>query len=133
MSDGLVAARRRCEYSLTLLGQEARDVADKTLRVLVLRTVVGVRVDYQLRVGDVLLQNPGVDGVDDHVVVAVDYQSRLQDGLEVLVRTLTLHAPLADCLDLSGCHLLVHLGIAVLSAAEENASGTRARRPGWVP
>ena len=54
---------------------------DEALRVLVLRTVVGVRINDQLSVGDVLLQNPGVDGVDDHVVVAVDYQRRLQDGL----------------------------------------------------
>jgi hypothetical protein len=49
-------------------------VPDEELRVLLLRTVVGVRVDDQLSVGDVLLQNPRVDGVDDHVVVAVDYQ-----------------------------------------------------------
>jgi hypothetical protein len=53
-------------------------VADEALRVRVLRAVVGVRVDDQLSVGDVLLQNPGVDGVDDHVVVTVDYQRRLQ-------------------------------------------------------
>jgi hypothetical protein len=50
---------------------------DESLRVLVLRTVAGVRVDDQLSVGDVLLQNPGVDGIDDHVVVAVGYQGRL--------------------------------------------------------
>src|SRR6267143_3863985 len=36
-----------------------------------------------------------------------------------LVGTLTLHAPLADCLDLGGRHFLVDLGIAVFSAAEE--------------
>src|SRR5216683_3669151 len=102
-----------------LLGQEHRDVPDEALRVLVLRTVVGVRVDDQLSVGDVLLQNPRVDGVDDHVVVAVDYQRRLQYGLEVLIGTPTLHAPFADGLDLGGRHFLVHLGIAVFSAAEE--------------
>ena len=92
---------------------------DEALRVLVLRTVVGVRVDDQLSVGDVLLQNPRVDGVDDHVIVAVDYQRRLQDGLQVLIGTLTLHTPLADGLDLGGRHFLVHLGIPVFSAAEE--------------
>src|SRR6267154_1478750 len=95
-----------------LLAQEVRDVADEAPRVLVLGAVAGVRIDDQLSVGDVLLQNPGVDGVDDHVVVAVDYQRRLQDGLEVLVGTLTLHAPLADCLDLGGRHFLARLRVA---------------------
>ncbi len=94
-------------------------MADEALRVLVLRTVVGVRVDDQLSVGDVLLQNPGVDGINDHIVVAVDHQRRLPDGLEVLIGTLALHAPFADCLDLGGRHCLVHLGIAVFSAAAE--------------
>ena len=55
------------------------------LRVLVLRAVVGVRVDDQLRVGNVLLQDPGIDGVDDYVVVTVDHQRRLLDALEVLI------------------------------------------------
>src|SRR5258708_38333233 len=102
-----------------LLGQEHRDVPDKALRVLVLRTVAGVRIDDQLSVGDVLLQNPGVDGVDDYVVVAVDYQRRLQDGLEVLIGTLPAHAPLADRLDLGGRYLLVHLRITVIDARAE--------------
>jgi hypothetical protein len=94
-------------------------VPDEPLGILKLRAVVGVRVDDQLSIGDVLLQNPGVDGVDDHVVVAVDDQRRLQDGLEVLIGTLPLNAPLADCLDLGGRHCLVYPGIAVVGAAQE--------------
>src|SRR5258706_9921932 len=102
------------EYALRNgLGQEFRYVTDEALRVLVLRTVVGVGVNDQLRIGDVLLENPGVDGVDDHVAVAVHHQSRLRDIPEVVIRARALHAPLADGLDLGGRSLYVHLGIAV--------------------
>jgi len=37
------------------LGQEHRDVPDKPFRILVLRAVIGVQVEDQLGVGDVLL------------------------------------------------------------------------------
>src|SRR5260370_775508 len=67
----------------------------------------------------ILQQNPGVDGVDDHVVVAVDYQRRLRDGLQVVEGIFARRAPLANCFDLGGSHFLVHLRIAVFSAAEE--------------
>jgi hypothetical protein len=44
-------------------------------------TFMGRRVEPTMCQGfeptNVLLENPGVDGVDDHVVVAVDYQRRL--------------------------------------------------------
>ena len=63
------------------LGQEHRDVPDKPFRILVLRAVIGVRVEDQLGVGDVLLEDARVDRVDDHVVVAVDDQRRLMDRL----------------------------------------------------
>src|SRR5258706_2672675 len=109
------------------LGQEARNVTHEAFRVLVVRTVVGVRVDDQLRIGDVLLQNPGIDGVDDHVAVAVHHQCRLLDIPEVLIGSGTLHAPLADRLDLGGRDLLVLLGIAVPGPALESLHELTAR------
>src|SRR5258705_1060229 len=103
----------------SLLGQEHRDVANEALRVLVERTVAGVGVKDQLRVRNVLLEDVRVDGVDDHVVVAVDHQRWLRDGLQVLVRLLARRAPLGQGLDLRRRDLLVHLWIAVLAAQAE--------------
>src|ERR1700730_5397757 len=42
------------------LGQKVRDMTDEELRVLVLRAVIGVGVDDQLRVRDVLLHDERV-------------------------------------------------------------------------
>jgi len=45
------------------------------------RAVIGVRVEDQLGIGDVLLEDVRVDRVDDHVVAAVDDERRLMDRL----------------------------------------------------
>src|SRR5258706_4120981 len=109
------------EYALRNgLGQEFRYVTNEALRVLVLGTVVGVGINDQLSIGDVLLENPGVDGVDDHIVVAVHHESRLRDIPEVVIGARTLHAPLADGLDLGGRDLRVHLGIAIPGSTPES-------------
>src|SRR5258707_2184768 len=68
--------------SRAFLGQEHRDVPNKPFRVLVLRAVIGVRVEDQLGIGDVLLEDVRVDRVDDHVVVAVDDKRRLMERLQ---------------------------------------------------
>src|SRR5260221_1873108 len=85
--------------------------------------VAGVGVKDQLRVRNVLLQDVRVDGVNDHVVVAVDHQRRLLDGVQVLVRLLARRAPLGQGLALRRRDLLVHLRVSVLTAQAEALSG----------
>jgi hypothetical protein len=53
---------------------------DEALRILVLRAVIGVRIQDQLGVGDVLLEDVRVDRVNDHVVIAIDDQRRLMNA-----------------------------------------------------
>src|SRR6267378_5751671 len=105
--------------SRAFLGQEHRDVPNKPFRVLVLRAVIGVRVEDQLGIGDVLLEDVRVDRVDDHVVVAVDDQRRLMERLQIVEGVCARGAPLGECFELRRRHLLVHLGIAALSAPTE--------------
>jgi hypothetical protein len=75
-------------------------VLHEQLRILVQRPVIGVGVEYKLRVRDILLQDERVDRVDDKVLVAVHDKRRLLDRLEVIVGALTPYAPLDDGLDL---------------------------------
>src|SRR5207237_7021416 len=105
--------------SLAFFGQEHRDVPDKPFRVLVLRAVIGVRVEDQLGVGDVLLEDVRVDRVDDHVVVAVDDQRRLMDRLQIVEGVCARGAPLGQCFELRRRHALVQFGIAALGAPAE--------------
>ena len=93
--------------------------AGRSAPVLVQRAVAGVRVEDQLRIRNVLLQDVRVDGVDDHVVVAVEHQRRLRDGVQVLVRLLARCAPLGQRAELRRRDLLVHLRVAVLAAQAE--------------
>src|SRR5216684_556270 len=101
--------------------EEHRDVSDKPFRVLVLRAVIGVRVEDQLGIGDVLLEDVRVDRVDDHVVVAVDDNRRLMDRLQIVERVCARGAPPGECFELRRRHTLVHLGIAALGAPPEAA------------
>src|SRR5258705_4992799 len=107
--------------------QEHRDVTDEHLWVLVLRAVAGVGVEDQLGVGDVLLQDERVHGVDDHVLAAVHDQRRLADRLQIFERLLPRRAPFADGLDLSRRDFLVNLGIAVLATQPEPLEELAAR------
>src|SRR6266436_4012052 len=94
--------------------QEQRRVFHEELRVLVLRAVIGVGVDDQLRIRDVLLDDEGVDRGHDHVIAAVHDERRLLDRLQIVVGPLSLDAPLVHHFDLGGRHLVVHFGIAPL-------------------
>src|ERR1700726_111585 len=51
--------------------QEQRSVPHKQLGILKLRPVIGVGVDDQLRIRDVLLHDEGIDRGHDHVVTSV--------------------------------------------------------------
>src|SRR5258708_38995425 len=63
--------------------QELRGVLNKQLRVLVLRTMIAVGVQNELRVRQVLLQYERVHRIDEHVVAAFDHERRLSDLLQV--------------------------------------------------
>src|SRR6202171_1967901 len=92
--------------------QKESRVFNEELRVLVLRAVIGVGVDDQLRIRDVLLHDEGVDRGHDHVIAAVHDERWLRDRLQIVVGPLSLNAPLFQRFDLGGRYLVVHLGIA---------------------
>src|SRR5260370_31457533 len=94
--------------------QKHSRVFNEELRVLVVRAVIGVGIDDQLRVWDVLLHDERVHRGQVHVVTAVHDQCWLLDRLEIVVGPLLLDAPLAYRFDLGGRHLVVHFGIAAL-------------------
>src|SRR5229473_2728737 len=94
--------------------QEQRRVFDEELGILMLRAVIGVGVDDQLRIRDVLLHDEGVDRGHDHVVTAVHDERRLRDRLQIVVGPLSLNAPLLHRLDLRRRYLVVHFRIAPL-------------------
>src|SRR5229473_2244203 len=89
-------------------------MADEALRILMLRAMIGVRIDDQLRIRDVLLQDEGVDRGHDHVVTAVNDECWLPDGLQIAVGPLLLDAPLVHRFNLGWRNLVVYLGIAPL-------------------
>src|SRR5258707_3071746 len=65
--------------------QELRDMLNKQLWVLVLRTMIAVGVQNELRVRQVLLEEERVHRIDDYVVAAVHYERGLSDVLQVSI------------------------------------------------
>src|ERR1700675_3192975 len=63
--------------------QKQSRMFNEELRVLVVRAVIGVGVDDQLRVRDVLLHYEGVNGGREYVVTAVHHEGRLFDRLQI--------------------------------------------------
>src|SRR6476660_7965803 len=112
--------------------QKQSRVFDEELRVLVVRAVIGVGVDDQLRIRHVLLHDERVHRGHDDVVTAVHDECRLLDRLQIVVGPLLLDAPLANRFDLGRRHLVVHFGIAALlpkmRALQELPSRRLARR-----
>src|ERR1700736_5425288 len=51
--------------------QKPRHVSDEQRGILVLRPVIGIRIEDELRVGQVLLKNKRINGIDDHVIASV--------------------------------------------------------------
>src|ERR1700719_4250076 len=92
--------------------QELRDMLNKQLWVLVVRAVIGVGVDDQLRIRHVLLHDERVHRGYVHVVTAVHDECWLLDRLQIVVGPLLPDAPLANRFDLGGRHLVVHFSIA---------------------
>src|SRR6266850_1698311 len=76
--------------------QKQSRVFNEELRVLVVRAVIGVGVDDQLRIRHVLLHDERVHRGYVHVVTAVDDECWLLDRLQIVVGPLLPDAPLAE-------------------------------------
>src|ERR1700719_1439270 len=94
--------------------QKQTRVFNEEPRVLVVRAVIGVGIDDQLRIRHVLLHDEREDRGYVHVVTAVHDEGWLLDRLQIVGGPLLLDAPLANRFDLGGRHLVVHFGIAAL-------------------
>src|ERR1700736_2942058 len=92
------------------------------------RAVRGVRIDDQLRVRQVLLQDERVHRVNDDIIAAVDDQRWLLDSLQIVIRTLARSGPLGDGRALCRRYLFVDFGIAILGAKPEAFQERATRR-----
>jgi hypothetical protein len=86
---------------------------------LVVRAVRGIRVNDQLGIRQVLLQDERVHRVDDDVIAAVHHQCRLLDGFQIFVRTFTRCRPFGDGRALCRRDLVVDFRIAIRAAQVE--------------
>src|SRR6202166_5107118 len=75
--------------------QKESRMFNEELRVHVVRAVIGVGVDDQLRIRHVLLHDERVHRGHNHVVTAVQDECWLLDRLQIVVGPLLLDAPLA--------------------------------------
>jgi hypothetical protein len=66
---------------------------NKQLRVLVLRTMIAVGVQNELRVRPVLLEDERVHRINDHVVAAFHHERGLSDLLQVSIGIFRRSAP----------------------------------------
>src|SRR3984893_16205015 len=125
------ALKASSKYGTSRVQKQSR-VFNEELWVLVVRAVIGVGVDDQLRIRHVLLHDEREDRGYVHVVTAVHDEGWLLDSLQIVGGPLLLDAPLADRFDLGGRHLVVHFGIAALlpkmRALQERPSRRLARR-----
>src|SRR6202163_4064335 len=112
--------------------QKQSGVFNEELRVHVVRAVIGVGVDDQLRIRHVLLHDEREHRGYVHVVTAIHDECWLLDRLQIVGGPLLLDAPLANRFDLGGRHLVVHFRIAALlpttRALQELPSRRLARR-----
>src|SRR5882757_10202148 len=110
------------------LGQEHRHVTHKEFGILVLRPMIGIWVQDQLGVGDVLLQDEGIHRVDEHIVAAVHHKRRLTDLLQIFIGIFAWSTPPVERLELRWCNVLIHLRIATVSAQTKSLQIFMARR-----
>src|ERR1700687_4402796 len=112
--------------------QKKSRVFNEEFRVHVVRAVIGVGVDDQLRIRHVLLHDERVHRGHDHVVIAVHDEGWLLDRFQIVVGSLLLDAPFPHRFDLGGRHFVVHFRIAPnltkMRALQELASRRLARR-----
>src|SRR3982074_789030 len=96
--------------------QKPRHVSDEQRGILILRSVIGIRIEDELRVGQVLLKNERIHGIDDHIIASVDHQRGVGNLLEIVKRARARSTPLSDRPDLRRRDLLAHLRVATLLA-----------------
>src|SRR6202049_2154015 len=92
--------------------QKESRMFNEELRVHVVRAVIGVGVDDQLRIRHVLLHDEREHRGYVHVVTDIYDECWLLDRLQIVVGSLLLDAPFPHRFDLGGRHFVVHLGIA---------------------
>src|ERR1700730_13815805 len=112
--------------------QEQRRVFNEELGVLVLRAMIGVGVDDQLRIWDVLLHDEGVDRGHDHVVTAVHDEGWLRDRLQIVVGPRSLDAPLFHRFNLGWRNLVIRLRSASLLTNMLALQELPSRRLTWL-
>src|ERR1700716_2192567 len=99
--------------------QKPRHVGDEQRGILVLRPVIGIRIENELRAGQVLLKNKRIHGVDDHVITSVDHQRRMGNLSEIIKRARARSTPFTDRIDLRWRDLLANLRVTTLLAQAE--------------
>src|ERR1700685_4076245 len=82
--------------------KEVNDSPGEELRVLEVSAVVSIWEQPQLGVGEMRVEVVRVDGWDDDVVVAVDYERGLDDAVEVVKAAAYACTPLARSCSISG-------------------------------
>src|SRR6202035_955658 len=97
------------------------------LRELKMRAVVGVREQDQFGVWQVLLQQVGIDGRDDDVVVAVDHERRVTDSLELVVAVRGSQSPLVRRGEMRGDGRVRDRDVAILGPISDAVKELAAR------
>src|SRR5260370_20996868 len=87
--------------------QELRDMLNKQLWVLVLRTMIAVGVQNELRVRQVLLEDERVHRINDHVVAAVHHERGLSDLRQVSLGICRRSVPFLQCSYLRRSNLVI--------------------------
>ena len=65
--------------------------------------MIGIRIEDELRVGQVLLKDERIHAIDDNVIASVDHQRRVRDRSQIVKRAGSRCTPLADRADLCRC------------------------------
>src|SRR4029077_8527431 len=94
--------------------EEHRSVTAEQFGTLVQRAVGRIRINDQLRIRQVLLQDVRIDRVDDDVIAAADDERRLFDVFQVIPGPVALGTPLGNSSALRQCGLLAYFGVAIL-------------------
>ena len=71
-------------------------MTDEQFGILVQRAVGRIRINDQLRIRQVLLQDVRIDRVDDDVIAAADDERRLFDVFQVIPGPVALGTPLGN-------------------------------------
>src|SRR5580692_544057 len=96
--------------------QELRGMLNKQIRVLVLRAMIPVGVNNELRIRQALLEDERIHCIDDHVVAAVHHERRLRDLLQISIGIFRRSTPFLQCRYLRRSNLLICQWITIVFA-----------------